>query len=146
MQKIISVELDNDFVQNLKIDPERTKQMEKEIQTYNKDTRKPAKIKTLNVKKELPDLSKISSKNLDNTKLKDTEGLGVAGNIVDLTLLKSRTSNVGKSIPLIFDHKRGFDAELSLLQLLKDMKMINGAGAYLYFKDRSDMKFSQKLF
>lgn len=82
----------------------------------------------------------------DNTKLKDTEGLGIAGNIVDLTLLKSRTSNVGKSIPLIFDHKRGFDAELSLLQLLKDMKMINGAGAYLYFKDRSDMKFSQKQF
>lgn len=82
----------------------------------------------------------------DNTKLKDTEGLGIAGNIVDLTLLKSRTSNVGKSVPLIFDHKRGFDAELSLLQLLKDMKMINGAGAYLYFKDRSDMKFSQKQF
>ena len=26
------------------------------------------------------------------------------------------------------------------------MKMINGAGAYLYFKDRSDMKFSQKQF
>ena len=82
----------------------------------------------------------------DNTKLKDTEGLGIAGNIVDLTLLKSRTSNVGKSIPLVFDHKRGFDPELSLLQLLKDMKLINGAGAYLYFKDRSDLKFSQKQF
>ena len=82
----------------------------------------------------------------DNTKLKDTEGLGIAGNIVDLTLLKSRTSNVGKSVPLVFDHKRGFDPELSLLQLLKDMKLINGAGAYLYFKDRSDLKFSQKQF
>ena len=82
----------------------------------------------------------------DNTKLKDTEGLGIAGNIVDLSLLKSRTSNVGKSIPLIFDHKRGFDPELSLLQLLKDMKLVNGAGAYLYLKDRSDYKFSQKQF
>ena len=82
----------------------------------------------------------------DNTKLKDSEGLGIAGNIVDLTLLKSRTSNVGKSVPLVFDHKRGFDPELSLLQLLKDMKLINGAGAYLYFKDRSDLKFSQKQF
>ena len=82
----------------------------------------------------------------DNTKLKDTEGLGIAGNIVDITLLKSRTSNVGKSVPLVFDHKRGFDPELSLLQLLKDMKLINGAGAYLYFKDRSDLKFSQKQF
>lgn len=82
----------------------------------------------------------------DNTKLKDSEGLGVAGNIVDLTLLKSRTANVGKSVPLVFDHKRGFDPELSLLQLLKDMKMVNGAGAYLYLKDRSDIKFSQKQF
>lgn len=82
----------------------------------------------------------------DNTKLKDSEGLGIAGNVVDLTLLKSRTSNVGKSIPLIFDHKRGFDAELSLLQLLKDMKLVNGAGAYLYLKDRNDIKFSQKQF
>lgn len=82
----------------------------------------------------------------DNTKLKATEGLGIAGNVVDLSLLKSRTSNVGKSIPLIFDHKRGFDPELSLLQLLKDMKLVNGAGAYLYLKDRSDYKFSQKQF
>lgn len=80
LQKIISVELDNDFVQNLKIDPERTKQMEKEIQTYNKDTRKPAKIKTLNVKKELPDLSKISSKNIDNTKLKEIKPLDYSTN------------------------------------------------------------------
>ena len=82
----------------------------------------------------------------DNTKLKDSEGLGISGNVVDLSLLKSRTSNVGKSIPLIFDHKKGFDPELSLLQLLKDMKLVNGAGAYLYLKDRSDIKFSQKQF
>lgn len=82
----------------------------------------------------------------DNTKLKDSEGLGVSGNVVDLTLLKSRTSNAGKSIPLIFDHKNGFDPELSLLQLLKDMNLVNGAGAYLYLKDRSDIKFSQKQF
>lgn len=82
----------------------------------------------------------------DNTKLKDSEGLGIAGNVVDLTLVKSRTSNVGKSVPLIFDHKRGFDPELSLFQLLKDMNLVNGAGAYLYLKDRSDIKFSQKQF
>lgn len=75
LQKIISVELDNDFVQNLKINPERTKQMEKEIQTYNRETRKPAKMKTLSVKKELPDLSKISSKNIDNTTAKKVQSL-----------------------------------------------------------------------
>lgn len=118
----------------------------------NPMAKKKAKISYLKQDESLPGgntpiyLSNLLIRFDDNTKLKDTEGLGVAGSVVDLTLLKSRTSNVGKSIPLIFDHKRGFDAELSLLQLLKDMKMVNGAGAYLYLKDRSDIKFSQKQF
>lgn len=118
----------------------------------NPMAKKKAKLSYLKQDESLPGgntpiyLSNLLIRFDDNTKLKDSEGLGIAGNIVDLTLLKSRTSNVGKSVPLIFDHKRGFDAELSLLQLLKDMKMINGAGAYLYFKDKSDMKFSQKQF
>ena len=118
----------------------------------NPMAKKKAKLSYLKQDESLPGgntpiyLSNLLIRFDDNTKLKDTEGLGIAGNIVDLTLLKSRTSNVGKSIPLIFDHKRGFDAELSLLQLLKDMKLLNGAGAYLYFKDRSDFKFSQKQF
>lgn len=118
----------------------------------NPMAKKKAKLSYLKQDESLPGgntpiyLSNLLIRFDDNTKLKDSEGLGIAGNIVDLTLLKSRTSNVGKSVPLVFDHKKGFDAELSLLQLLKDMKMINGAGAYLYFKDRSDLKFSQKQF
>lgn len=118
----------------------------------NPMAKKKAKLSYLKQDESLPGgntpiyLSNLLIRFDDNTKLKDSEGLGIAGNIVDLTLLKSRTSNVGKSVPLIFDHKRGFDAELSLLQLLKDMKLLNGAGAYLYFKDRSDLKFSQKQF
>ena len=118
----------------------------------NPMAKKKAKLSYLKQDESLPGgntpiyLSNLLIRFDDNTKLKDSEGLGIAGNIVDLTLLKSRTSNVGKSVPLVFDHKRGFDPELSLLQLLKDMKMINGAGAYLYFKDRSDLKFSQKQF
>lgn len=63
LQKIITVEFDNDFVTDLRVNPERTKQMQKEMEAYNKDVRKPAKIKTLNVKKELPDLSKLANKN-----------------------------------------------------------------------------------
>lgn len=82
----------------------------------------------------------------DNTKLKESEGLKISGSIVYVSLLKSRTSNVGRSIPLIFDYKNGFDRDLSLLQLLKDMNKVNGAGAYLYFGDRNDKKFSQKQF
>ena len=82
----------------------------------------------------------------DHSKLKSTEGYGIDGTLVDLSLLKSRTSNAGNSITLVFNYACGFDRELSLLHLLKENKKINGAGAYLYIGDRSDIKFSQKKF
>ena len=113
---------------------------------------KPAQLSYLKQGESLPGgktpvyLSNLLIRFDDNTKLKESEGLKISGSIVEISLLKSRTSNVGKSVPLIFDFKNGFDRDLSLLQLLKDMKKVNGAGAYLYFGDRSDKKFSQKQF
>ena len=113
---------------------------------------KPAQLSYLKQGESLPGgktpvyLSNLLIRFDDNTKLKESEGLKISGSIVDISLLKSRTSNVGKSVPLIFDFKNGFDRDLSLLQLLKDMKKVNGAGAYLYFGDRSDKKFSHKNF
>lgn len=82
----------------------------------------------------------------DNAKLKETEGFGIAGSIVELTLLKSRSSAVGRSINLIFDFDRGFDRELSMFQLLKEKGYVQGAGAYLYLAGYNDIKFSQKNF
>lgn len=82
----------------------------------------------------------------DNTKLKEDEAFGIAGNFVDITLVKSRNNRAGKTCTLVFDQDRGFDPELSLFVMLKDAKKINGAGAYLYIGDRSDIKFSQKEF
>lgn len=82
----------------------------------------------------------------DNTKLKEDEAFGIAGNFVDITLVKSRNNRAGKSCTLVFDQDRGFDPELSLFVMLKDAKKVNGAGAYLYIGDRSDIKFSQKEF
>lgn len=80
----------------------------------------------------------------DNSKLKEKEGLGIDGSIVDLQIVKSRTGRAGNSCSLVFDFERGFDPELSLYLLLKNNKRINGAGAYLYIGDRDDMKFAQK--
>ena len=82
----------------------------------------------------------------DHSKMKEEEGFGIDGSLVDLTLLKSRTSHAGNKVTLVFNYDSGFDAELSLLYFLKSQKLINGAGAYLYFGDRSDLKFSQKQF
>lgn len=82
----------------------------------------------------------------DNSKFKEDEAFGIAGNLVDITLVKSRNNRAGKTCTLVFDQNRGFDPELSLFVMLKNEKRINGAGAYLYIGDRSDIKFSQKTF
>lgn len=82
----------------------------------------------------------------DNTKLKEDEAFGISGNFVDITLVKSRNNRAGRSCTLVFDQDKGFDAELSLFLMLKNAKKVNGAGAYLYIGDRSDIKFSQKEF
>ena len=78
--------------------------------------------------------------------MKEDEAFGIAGNMVDLTIVKSRTNRAGRSCTLVFDQTRGFDPELSLFVMLKNAKRINGAGAYLYIGDKSEYKFSQKAF
>lgn len=82
----------------------------------------------------------------DGSKLKDSEGFGITGSVVTLTVLKSRTTSASSSVNLIFDYEKGFDKELSLFYLLKEKGYVNGAGAYLYLGDRSDIKFAQKNF
>lgn len=82
----------------------------------------------------------------DSSKLKESEGFGITGSVVTLTILKSRTTPASSSVNLIFDYEKGFDKELSLFYLLKEKGYVNGAGAYLYLGDRSDIKFAQKNF
>ena len=57
IRKLMNVELDRDFVTDLRTNPELTKRMQKEMEEFNKETKKPSKIKTLKVKDLLPDLS-----------------------------------------------------------------------------------------
>ena len=82
----------------------------------------------------------------DNTKMKKEEAFGISGNLVDITLVKSRNNRAGKSCTLVFDQDKGFDPELSMFVMLKNAKRIGGAGAYLYIDGFSDIKFSQKKF
>lgn len=82
----------------------------------------------------------------DNSKFKEDEAFGIPGNLVDITLVKSRNNRAGKSCTLVFDQNKGFDPELSLFVMLKNEKRINGAGAYLYIGEHSEYKFSQKAF
>lgn len=82
----------------------------------------------------------------DGRKLKEDEAFGFTGALTKLSTVKSRTAKANQSTTMVFDQERGFDPELSLFIMLKEMGKINGAGVGLYLADRSDMKFSQKTF
>ncbi|MBR6289150.1 MAG: hypothetical protein IKR19_07445 [Acholeplasmatales bacterium] len=83
----------------------------------------------------------------DSTMLKASEGFGIDGSIVSLTIIKSRTNATRRSIPLIFNKSEGkFDDTLSLFQLLKNEGVFKGAGSYQYVDGCEDIKFSQKTF
>ena len=57
LHKLMSVELDNDFITDLKTNPERINQMQNEIKKQNSKPHKSSELLTLNVKDMLPDLS-----------------------------------------------------------------------------------------
>lgn len=80
------------------------------------------------------------------SKLKEEDGLGILGSIVNLDVIKSRTntSNRGKC-SLVFDQNTGYDNDLSLFMMLKDRKLLEGSGAFLKLPG-CDIKFSQKKF
>jgi hypothetical protein len=84
----------------------------------------------------------------DGTKLTSDKDFGINGCIVSISNVKSRSGISGgeSATDLVFNYVTGFDPELTLYLMLKNAGRVNGAGAYLYFGDRSDMKFSQKNF
>lgn len=83
----------------------------------------------------------------DSLTLKETEGFGIAGSIITMSLIKSRTNATKRTVPLIFNKTEGrFDEILSLFQLLKQEGRFQGAGAYQYLSGAPDIKFSQKNF
>ena len=83
----------------------------------------------------------------DSQTLKASEGFGIDGSIVNITLIKSRTNATKRSVPMVFNKSEGyFDNILSLFMLLKNEGKFSGAGAYLFFDSCPDVKFSQKSF
>ena len=94
LYKLMSVEIDSDFITNLRTNPERTKEMQKEIENFNSELKSPSKIKTLNVKNMLPDLSeamkKQAGKKIESEVKKEvvyySEGYEVDKLVVDLDL------------------------------------------------------------
>ena len=80
------------------------------------------------------------------SKIKADDGYKVEGSIVEISLVKSRSSGRKIGTRLVFDYDNGFDAWLSLLRFMQDRKLIYGAGASLYFDEEKKYKFSQANF
>ena len=57
LYKLINVELDKDFITDLRTNPQKTKEMEQDILSYGDKPKKASEIITLSVKDMLPDLS-----------------------------------------------------------------------------------------
>ena len=83
----------------------------------------------------------------EKSTLKATEGYGIDGTVVDITIVKSRTNATKKSVPLIFDKSNGsFDNILSIYHFMKSQGRIGGAGRSMYLDNCPDIRFSQKEF
>ena len=84
---------------------------------------------------------------LDNMgKLKAEEGYHIEGQIVDVSLVKSRSSGKKKPTRLVFDFANGFDPWLSILETMKYNKLLYGGGAYLALDPDKNYKFSLGTF
>ncbi len=80
------------------------------------------------------------------SKLKEEDGLGILGSVVNLDVVKSRTNTSDRAkCSLVFDQATGYDNDLSLFYMLKDRKLLEGSGAFLKLPG-CDIKFSQKKF
>lgn len=82
----------------------------------------------------------------DDTKLKEKDGLGFNGALINISLPKSRQNYLDEAVTMVFNPITGYDPVNSLLLLLKNKGKINGGGIGMYLGDRKDMKFSQKKF
>jgi hypothetical protein len=78
------------------------------------------------------------------TRLKPDESFGIDGFIATVQTGKSRANGSAKTVPMVFSKDTGFSNDLSIFQLLKANNKVKGAGSYLYFGERNDLKFSQK--
>jgi len=77
-------------------------------------------------------------------KLSPEKEFGVKGYIVEAILVKSRSNTAGVSCNLVFDQRFGINNTLSNYLLMKDMKVVKGAGRSFYLETLPNKKFAQK--
>lgn len=137
LKKLISVELDSSFVTDLRTNPERLKEMQKELDAKSSKPHKIKELLTLNVKDMLPDLSealkKQGGREIQTEKHSEvvyySEGydvniLKVNENLPDLTkALKNNSNNKYRPSDEIVYSVDGYNVQtLAISDALPDMK------------------------
>lgn len=74
-------------------------------------------------------------------KLEEKDKYGIKGFIANISVIKSRNSEGGTSIDMIFNQKEGFDEDLSEFEFLKANNKIKGAGIGMYLDGLDTIKF-----
>lgn len=77
-------------------------------------------------------------------KLTSDSEYGINGFMVNVEFIKSRSNAAGQKMTLVYDQINGFNNILSNYNLLKEEKMIKGAGRGMYLESCPDVKFTQK--
>lgn len=76
-------------------------------------------------------------------KLQADKEFKIEGSVVDVSILKSRTSGKKQATKLILDFDNGFDPWLSLFKFLKENNLIYGSGVSMSLDKDKVYKFSQ---
>ena len=115
---------------------------------------KPAQISGLNPGERLPGgkTALYFGNNIfrldDGGSLKEDQGFGINGQVVNVKIIKSRTNQNKRTIPIIFNKSEGgyFDPILSMFYYLKTEGLVDGSGVGMYFDELPEVRFSQKEF
>lgn len=81
----------------------------------------------------------------DSKKITADDTYGIDGQIVKIQLCKTRTNNPGIYLPMVMSYAKGFDNDLSVLELLKERGYVKTA-SWCNFTSDPDVKFQQKKF
>src|SRR5699024_8317734 len=90
---------------------------------------------------------KINPKDkLDPEGSSNQQKFGIKGYVSEIEIIKSRTSEAGRKVPIIYSQKDGFLNSLTNLNILKELNLLKGSPRSYYIEGKEDVKFTMKKF
>ena len=90
---------------------------------------------------------KINPKDkLDPEGSSNQQKFGIKGYVSEIEIIKSRTSEAGRKVPIIYSQKDGFLNSLTNVNILKELNLLKGSPRSYYIEGKEDVKFTMKKF